>query len=59
MWLVRNEEFQASTQKSAGRWQAAYKYAGLVDYLILDKKTLLLLGGMLKPSVRYSGLEQR
>ncbi len=32
------------------------KYAGLVDYLVLDEKSLLLLGGMLKPSVRYSGL---
>ena len=32
---------------------------GLVDYLVLDEKPLLLLGGMLKPSVRYGGLEQR
>lgn len=51
-------ESEASTT-SAGRWQAAYKYAGLVDYLVLDEKSLLLLGGMLKPSVRYRGLEQR
>ena len=35
------------------------KYVGLVDYLVLDEKSLLLLGGMLKPSVRYRGLEQR
>ena len=31
---------------------------GLVDYLVLDEKPLLLLGGMLKPSVRYRGLEE-
>ena len=32
---------------------------GLVDYLVLDEKPLLLLGGMLKPSVRYRGVEEK